>query len=200
MRKGCNTRAMSDFEPTADVNDEASPATPDADADLVTTDTEPDRSGPASLLATTGLALAVLVGLELLLTVALGLAVDVGQLSRVSRIGYAFLTQLEKSPLSLLLVIAAVATALAAKWAVPDSPADRRTGLTAGLIIGFAVVLGIGTVLALVAGSTWPISSRPRRSTASRGRVLAIFVVRNLGAAAVALVVASTAVRTRPRA
>ena len=151
----------------------------------------------APILAGAGLALAVLAGLELLLTITLGLAVPVDQLSRVSRIGYAFLTQMEKSPLGVVLVVAAIVTAVAAKTSEPASATERRAGLAAGLILGFAVVLGIGAVLALVARFDVADVMESQRVDGVTRRVLAIFVVRNLGAAAVAFVVASTVVRSR---
>lgn len=160
---------------------------------------EPDPTRLLPLLATTGLALTILAGIELLLTIALGLAVEVNQLSRVARIGYAFLTQLEKSPLGLLLVVAAIVTAVAAKRAVPDSATERRTGLSAGLIIGFAAVLAIGSLLALVARYNVADLVESQKVDGVTVRVLAIFIVRNLGAAAVAIYVAGSAVRARPR-
>jgi len=164
------------------------------------TEAEIEPRGSASLVANTALALTVLAGLELLLTIALGLAVDVNRLSKVARIGYAFLTQLEKSPLGLLLVLAAIAAVVAAKWARPDSPTGRRAVVTAGVVMGLAVVLAIGTALALVARFNVADLVETQKVDGVTRRVLAIFVVRNLGAAAIALVVASSAVRTRPRA
>jgi len=178
-------------------------AASDVDSDVSPTsghDSDTDPGNASLLAANIALALAVCAGLELLLTIALGLAVDVNRLSQVSRIGYAFLTQLEKSPLGLFLVLAAAAAAIAAKWASPESTAGRRAGITAGLVMGFAVVLGIGTALALVARFDVADLVASQKVDSVTRRVLAIFVVRNLGAAAIAIVVASTAVRTRPRA
>jgi len=163
-----------------------------------TPDRDPNRILP--LLATSGLALTILAGIELLLTIALGLAVEVNQLSRVARVGYAFLTQLEKSPLGLLLVVAAIVTAVAAKRAEPNSATERRTSLAAGLIIGFAVVLAMGSVLAIVARFNVADLVETQKIDGVTRRVLAIFLVRNLGAAVVALYVAGAAVRPRPRA
>lgn len=201
---------MTDHEPpessaelsTGDVQTADDLATAMPDIDVHNTESDPRTLAP--LLANTALALAVLAGVELLLTIALGLSIRTEQLSRVSRIGYAFLTQLEKSPLGLLLVGAAILVAIAARWAAPKSSAESRVGLAAGLVLGFAVMLAIATILALIArfdvGDIVVEGRRPQLVDGVARRVLAIFVLRNLGAAAVALVVAGSAVRARPRA
>lgn len=181
---------MSDLEPDAEASTPEPPA-PEPPA--------PEPSALAPLFANAALALVVLAGLELLLTVALGLSVKVQGLGRVSQIGYAFLSQLDKSPLALLLVIAAIVSAAASRWASPNSQAESRAGLTAGLVIGFAVLLAIGTVLGLVVRFELADLPGAQKVGPDTQRVLAIFIVRNLGAAAVALAVASSAMRLQPQ-
>ena len=153
------------------------------------------------LLAQTGLGLAGLALVEVAGTIAVGLAVKTQRLSFLHRQGYAFLTQLEKSPVSLLLVIAAVLGAFAILRTPTDSRSERLGTIGLWVTVAAAVLVGVGSILAVLArfrvaelATSQPIDSITRR-------VLFTFVVRNFGAAIVALLVAfGTLFRPRPAA
>ncbi len=157
----------------------------------------------ARLLAGTSLALAGLAILELIGTFTVGLAVNVKRLNFPSRQGYAFLTQLEKSPVGLLLVLAALIAAVATLRPRNDGRTAQLTKIALWIVVVAAVVLGIGTILAVLArfrvadlAANQPVDSLTRR-------VLVVFVIRNFGAAVVALLLAVGAVftpRARPHA
>ncbi len=155
----------------------------------------------ARFLAGTGLALAALAALEVLGTITVGFAVKVSRLNFPSRQGYAFLTQLEKSPVGLLLVVAAVLGALATLRPRPDGRTAQLSTLALWVVIAGAAILGIGTILAVLA--RFRIAELPQSQPidAITRRVLVVFVIRNFGAAVVALLVAVGAVftlRARP--
>lgn len=153
----------------------------------------------ARLLAGTGLALAALAALELIGTITVGLAVHVSRLNFTSRQGYAFLTQLEKSPVGLVLVVAALVAALAALRTRSDARTAQLATIALWVVIGCAALLGIATILAVLARfRVGEIDPRQQVDPIMR-RVLVVFVIRNFGAAVVALLVAVGAI-FRPRA
>ena len=154
------------------------------------------------LLATAGLALAAIALAEIVGTIVIGFAVKVNKFSFIQRQGYAFLTQLEKSPVGLMLVVASVFAALAAARAARDRSEEASASYASWLVVIAAVFLGLGTILAVVARfrvadlvNTQPVDAITRR-------VLVVFVIRNFGCAVIALLIAVGAAfqRTRPRA
>ena len=136
-----------------------------------------------------GLAIAVLVLAELIGTITVGLAVNVKRMNFPIRQGYAFLTNLEKSPVGLALIVAAVfATIAVARREEGDSPGVTTAALW--IIVGAGAVLGVATILAVMARfrvaelvSTQPVDDLTRR-------VLVVFVIRNFGAAIIAILIA----------
>ena len=151
------------------------------------------------LLAGTGLALAVLALLELLGTTTVGLAVKSARLSAVSRQGYAFLTQLEKSPVGLVLVVAALAAAVAGLRRI-DGRTAQLTKAALWTIVVASVILGIGTILAVLARFRVADIAANQRVDSLTRRILVVFVIRNFGAAVVALLIAVGALFSpRPR-
>lgn len=150
------------------------------------------------VLATTALGLTALVILELLGTIAIGMAVEVNRLNVLTKQGYAFLTQMEKSSLALTLVAAALAGALATYRNVRT---DRRSKQLAryalfGVVVA-ALLIGLGSILGVMArfrlaelASSQPVDSLTRR-------VLVVFVIRNFGLAVAALLVAVGALSMR---
>jgi hypothetical protein len=155
----------------------------------------------ARLLAGTGLALAVLGLLELLGTSVVGLSVKAAKLNFGSRQGYAFLTQLEKSPVGLLLVVAALVAAAAGLRRRSDARTAQLTTYASWAVIVAAVILGIGTVLAVLARFRLADLTANQPVDALTRRILVVFLIRNFGAAVVALLIAVGAVfgpRARP--
>ncbi|MDP1793301.1 MAG: hypothetical protein Q8K63_04105 [Acidimicrobiales bacterium] len=141
------------------------------------------------LFASTALGLALLALIELAGTVAVGLAVTTERLSFPHRQGYAFLTSLEKSPVTLLLVVAAVFAAVTTLRAQTDSRTAQLARIALWATAVAAVVVGLGAILAVLArfrvaelAPSQPIDSITRR-------VLFSFIVRNFGAAVLALLV-----------
>lgn len=149
--------------------------------------------GLSRVLATTALGLAVLSFVEIGGTIAVGLSVTTDRLSFVHRQGYAFLTQLEKSPVALMLVVAAVFAAITAVRAETDSRTAQMTRIALWVIGIGAVLVGLGAVLAVLARfrvaeltTAQPIDSITRR-------VLFTFIVRNFGCAVLALLISTSA-------
>ena len=95
------------------------------------------------LLATTGLALVGLAILELIGTVAIGLSVKSSRIGFITKQGYAFLTQLEKSPLALMLVGGALLAALITYRAETDERTKTLARLALWAALVAAVVLGV---------------------------------------------------------
>lgn len=142
------------------------------------------------LFASTALGLTALALIEVAGTIAVGLAVTTGRLNFLHRQGYAFLTQLEKSPVSLLLVLAAVLSAVAVYRFQTDARTTRLATLALWMTVAAAALIGVGSILAVLARfrvaelvATQPIDSITRR-------VLFSFVVRNFGAAVLTLLIA----------
>jgi hypothetical protein len=134
-------------------------------------------------------AIALIAIAEMVGTMTVGLAVNVKRMNFPTRQGYAFLTNLEKSPIGLALIVAAVfgAIALARKR---DGDVTNITTLALWVVVVAAAVLGIGTILAVMARfrvaelvATQPVDSLTRR-------VLVVFVIRNFGAAVAAALIA----------
>lgn len=151
--------------------------------------TEP-VDGFSRLFTTGALGLAVLALVEVIGTVAVGLAVETERLNFFHRQGYAFLTQLEKSPVSLLLVVSVVFAAITTLRPQTDSRTARLATLALWVAVGTAALVGVGSILAVLArfrvaelASSQPIDSITRR-------VLFTFIVRNFGAAVLALLLA----------
>ena len=153
------------------------------------------------LLAGTSLALVAIAVLELVGTTTIGLAVDVSRLNFASRQGYAFLTQLEKSPVGLALVVAALAAGIVALRTKPDARTTQLTKIALWAVVVSAAILGIGTVLAVLSRfrvaeltSNQPVDDLTRR-------VLVVFVIRNFGTAIMAMLIAVGSIsnlRSRP--
>ncbi|MEY2398940.1 MAG: hypothetical protein QOJ00_2114 [Actinomycetota bacterium] len=152
------------------------------------------------LLSGVGLALAALALLELLGTMTVGLAVKTSRLNFASRQGYAFLTQLEKSPVGLMLVLASLAAAVAMLRTRPDGRTLQLSTLALWAVIVASVLLGVGTVLAVLARFRVGELAATQKVDALTRRVLVVFVIRNFGTAVTALLVAVGAVfGRRPR-
>ncbi len=150
------------------------------------------------LFASTALGLAALGLIEVAGTITIGLAVTTERLNFLHRQGYAFLTSLEKSPITLLLVVAAVCAALTILRPQTDSKTLRLARLALWATVAASSFVGVGAILAVLArfrvaelASSQPIDSITRR-------VLFTFVVRNFGAAVLALMIAF-GVLFRPR-
>ena len=150
--------------------------------------------GTARLLAGVGLALAGLAVFELVGTFAVGLSVKVARLNFGSRQGYAFLTQLEKSPVGLLLVVAAMAAAVAAIHPRLERRSAQLATIALWAVVAGAAILGIGTILAVLARFRVADLAQNQPVDGLTRRVLVVFVIRNFGAAVVALLVAVGAV------
>ncbi len=143
------------------------------------------------LFASAALGLAGLALTEVFGTIAVGLAVTTDRLNFFHRQGYAFLTQLEKSPVSLVLVVATVFAALVTVRPQADGRSARLATIALWAIVGSAALVGVGSVLGVLArfrvaelASSQPIDSITRR-------VLFTFIVRNFGAAVLALLLAT---------
>lgn len=155
-------------------------------------DTAPPEGTDATsrLFASAALGLAALALIELAGTIAVGLAVTTERLNFFHRQGYAFLTSLEKSPIALLLVAAAVLAALTTIRPQTDSTTARLARIALWSTVAAAAFVGVGSILAVLArfrvaelAASQPIDSITRR-------VLFTFVVRNFGAAVLALLIA----------
>ena len=126
---------------------------------------------------------------ELLGTTTVGLAVNVKRMNFLTRQGYAFLTNLEKSPVGIALIVAATFGAIAlARKSDGDQPAVTNIALWA--VVAASAILGVGTILAVMARfrvaqlvATQPVDSLTRR-------VLVVFVIRNFGSAVTAALIA----------
>jgi hypothetical protein len=149
------------------------------------------------VLSAAGLALAGIALLELLGTTTVGLAVKVQRMNFPVRQGYAFLTQLEKSPVGLVLVVAAVFASIAALRAVEGDAPLARVALWV-VVVGGAL-LGVATILAVMARFRVAqiVASQP--VDALTRRVLVVFVIRNFGAAVIAVLLAIGTLFQRPR-
>jgi hypothetical protein len=126
---------------------------------------------------------------EMVGTMTVGLAVNVKRMNFPTRQGYAFLTNLEKSPVGLALIVAAVFGAIAL-LRKRDGDVTNVTTIALWIVVVAAAVLGVGTILAVMARfrvaqlvATQPVDSLTRR-------VLVVFVIRNFGAAVTAALIA----------
>lgn len=151
------------------------------------------------LFATTSLGLVALAAVEVAGTIAIGLAVSTGRLNFFHRQGYAFLTQLEKSPIALLLVVAAFLAAYTTVALSTDARTARLARVALWATVATATLVAIGAILAVLSrfrvaelAASQPIDSITRR-------VLFSFIVRNFGAAVLALLIGFGALfRPRP--
>jgi hypothetical protein len=133
-------------------------------------------------------AIAVISMAELIGTMTVGLAVNVKKMNFPTRQGYAFLTNLEKSPIGLALIVAAAFGAIALLRRDNDQATITTIALWA--VVAASLVLGVGTILAVMARfrvaqlvATQPVDSLTRR-------VLVVFVIRNFGSAVTAALIA----------
>ena len=175
MPEGCNTLAVDETPEVV-----ATETTP-----LVVAAPDPTNR----VLAWATLSIALLSIAEVVGTLTVGLAVNVKRMNFPTREGYAFLTNLEKSPIGIALIVASVFGAIAL---VRRRPGDQGnlTSLALWVVVVASVVLGIGTILAVMARfrvaqlvATQPVDSLTRR-------VLVVFVIRNFGAAVTAALIA----------
>lgn len=151
----------------------------------------PARPDPITrLLATVGIGLAALALAELVGSVVIGFAVKVDKMNFFQRQGYAFLTQLEKSPVGIMLVVASVVTAVAVIRADREGNEEALGRYAAWLVIVAGAVLGIGTILAVLARFRVADLVAAQPVDAITRRVLVVFVIRNFGTAVVAILVA----------
>lgn len=134
-------------------------------------------------------AIAALSIVELVGTMTVGLSVNVKRMNFLTRQGYAFLTNLEKSPVGLALIVAAVFGAIAL---LRKRDGDNTTIATIGLwvVVLASIILGVGTIMSVMARfrvaqlvATQPVDSLTRR-------VLVVFVIRNFGSAVAAVLLA----------
>jgi hypothetical protein len=151
------------------------------------------------VLSWAALAIALIAIAEMIGTMTVGLAVNVKRMNFPIRQGYAFLTNLEKSPIGLALLVAAVFAAIAV-FRRQEGESPGVAGLALWAVIGASAVLGVATILAVMARfrvaqlvATQPVDSLTRR-------VLVVFVIRNFGSAMVAVLIAINALFQRPRA
>lgn len=142
------------------------------------------------VLATTALALAALAVLELIGTISIGMAVEVSRLNVFTKQGYAFLTQMEKSSLSLTLVAAAVLGAVTLYRAATDEATKRLARYALWAVCAGAVVLAVGTIFGVMARFRVAELASGQEVDALTRRVLVVFVIRNFGMAIIALLVA----------
>ncbi|MEY2470330.1 MAG: hypothetical protein QOF21_3028 [Actinomycetota bacterium] len=142
------------------------------------------------LLASVGIGLAALALAELVGTIVIGLAVKVDKMSFLARQGYGFLTQLEKSPVGIMLVVASIAAAVAVMRADREGTEEALGRYAAWLVIVAGVLLGIGTILGVLARFRVADLVAAQPVDAITRRVLVIFVIRNFGTAVVAILVA----------
>ncbi len=152
------------------------------------------EADPVNRVLTWAAAAVALLGIaELVGTMGVGLAVNVKKMNFPTRQGYAFLTNLEKSPIGIALIVAAVFGALA----LARARAGDQTQLTTvalWVVVVSSLILGVGTILAVMARfrvaqlvATQPVDSLTRR-------VLVVFVIRNFGSAVVAALIAVGAI------
>jgi hypothetical protein len=180
MPEGCNTERM--------------------EATEVSTTPPPTVDGTSRVLSWAALAIAAIAIAEMIGTMTVGLAVNVDRMNFPIRQGYAFLTNLEKSPVGIALIVASVFGAIAIFRAGDDDPPTLATPAL-WAVIGAGAVLAVATVLAVLARfrvaelvATQPVDSLTRR-------VLVVFVIRNFGSAMVAVLIAVTALfRAKPQA
>jgi hypothetical protein len=141
------------------------------------------------VLSWAAVAIALISIAEMIGTLTVGLAVNVKRMNFPTRQGYAFLTNLEKSPVGLALIVASVFGAIAV---LRPRDGDQSNITTAALwgVVAAALVLGVGTILAVMARfrvaqlvATQPVDSLTRR-------VLVVFVIRNFGSAVTAALIA----------
>jgi hypothetical protein len=142
------------------------------------------------LLATTGLALVGLAILELIGTVAIGLSVKSSRIGFITKQGYAFLTQLEKSPLALMLVGGALLAALITYRAETDERTKTLARLALWAALVAAVVLGVGAVLGVMSRFKVAELSNSQKVDSLTRRVLVVYVIRNFGLAVTTLLIA----------
>jgi hypothetical protein len=141
------------------------------------------------VLSWAAVAIALISIAEMLGTLTVGLAVNVKRMNFPTRQGYAFLTNLEKSPVGLALIVAAVFGAIALLRRRDGDQSNITTIALWGVVVA-ALVLGVGTILAVMARfrvaqlvATQPVDSLTRR-------VLVVFVIRNFGSAVTAALIA----------
>jgi hypothetical protein len=141
------------------------------------------------VLSWAAVAIALIAVAELIGTMTVGLAVNVSRMNFPTRQGYAFLTNLEKSPIGLALIVAAAFGAIAlGRQRAGDI--TNLTTLALWAVVVSAAILGVGTILAVLARfrvaelvATQPVDSLTRR-------VLVVFVIRNFGSAVTAALIA----------
>jgi hypothetical protein len=141
------------------------------------------------VLSWAAVAIALISIAEMIGTMTVGLAVNVKRMNFPTRQGYAFLTNLEKSPIGLALIVASVFGAIALLRR-RDGDQSNLTSLALWGVVAAALVLGVGTILAVMARfrvaqlvATQPVDSLTRR-------VLVVFVIRNFGSAVTAALIA----------
>ncbi|MEY2425148.1 MAG: hypothetical protein QOI61_720 [Actinomycetota bacterium] len=152
------------------------------------------------VLSWAAVAIAVIAIAEMIGTMTVGLAVNVNRMNFPIRQGYAFLTNLEKSPVGIALIVASVFGAIAVFRAGDDESPGLATPALWGVVAAGAI-LAVATILAVLARFRVAelVASQP--VDALTRRVLVVFVIRNFGSALVAVVIAVTALfRTKPQA
>ena len=170
---------------------------PSHDPDALPVEPAPATNPLVGLLSWCGLALAILASLEVVAIVAQGVAIKQANLGPLYRLGYAFLTNLDAVPLGLILVVAVVLVVLPkVAGQVTDEAQDRQAAFTLGLVGAFALLIVIGSILA-VASRIRVDHLRHAAVTSLTWRVLISYLIRNLGTALVALVAAGLALRSR---
>jgi hypothetical protein len=145
---------------------------------------------PVNRIMSWAAAAIALIGIaEMVGTMTVGLAVNVKRMNFPTRQGYAFLTNLEKSPVGLALIVAAVfgAIALARKR---DDDVTQVTTIALWIVVAAAAVLGIGTILAVMARFRVGQIVPTQRVDALTRRILVVFVIRNFGSAVTAALIA----------
>jgi hypothetical protein len=141
------------------------------------------------VLSWAALAIAAIAIAEMIGTMTVGLAVNVKRMNFPIRQGYAFLTNLEKSPVGIALIVAAVFGAIAIyRRGESEASAPAKAALWA--VVAASAILGVATILAVLARfrvaqlvSSQPVDSLTRR-------VLVVFVIRNFGSAIAAVLIA----------
>jgi hypothetical protein len=159
-----------------------------------------DDSATNRVLSWASLAIAVLALAEVIGMFTVGLAVNVKRMSFPIRQGYAFLTDLEKSPIGLALIAAAVLAAIAVARR-DDEESANVTRAALWVIVGVSAILGIATILAVLARFRVGEIAPDQRVDSITRRVLVVFVIRNFGSAIVAILIAlSSLFRGNPTA
>jgi hypothetical protein len=138
------------------------------------------------------LAIAAIATAEMIGTMTVGLAVNVKRMNFPTRQGYAFLTNLEKSPIGLALIVAAVFGAIAV-FRRRDDESSGASGIALWVVIVASAILAVATILSVMARfrvaqlvQTQPVDDLTRR-------VLVVFVIRNFGSAITAALIAIAA-------